>query len=219
MSNIKTKSLFTFIQRIFFVEIGNKLRPGSLKNFVDLLFIISEKLGHNFEIISKNYIEIYTNVVEEEIKLAKISSKDRVLVIGAGSIPSTSVILAKETNAQIIAIDIDLKAALKASLYVKKHNLQNKIEIKSSNGINYQVKDFDVIFVLYGVKQKPGLLKYLSENINENTWVIYRAVNDMQSKTKNEETELSKLFNIENIANTKSFGSMNSFLLSKKTKD
>jgi len=219
MSNTITERFFIFIQRIFFVKIGNKLRPGSLKNLVDLLFVMSEKLGHHFDIISSNYVGIYADVVREEIKLAKISSEDQILVIGAGSIPSTSIILAKETDAKIKSIDKDDEAAIKASKFIKKIGLENKIDIKSGNGLNYPVKDFNVIFILYGVKQKPELLQYLSKNINKNTRVVYRETNDIQSKTNNKKIDLSKLFKIENIVTTKSFGSMNSYLLLKKTKN
>lgn len=219
MSKRKTERLFIFFQKIFFVNIGNKLRPGSLKNLVDLMFVMSEKLGHHFDIISSNYVEIYADVVREEIKLAKISPKDQILIIGAGSIPSTSIILAKETDAQIKSIDKDDEAAKKASKFIKKIGLQNRIKIESGNGINYPVKNFNVIFILYGVKQKPELLQYLSKNINENTRVVYRETNDMHSKINNKKIDLSKLFKIEKVVTTKSFGSMNSYLLLKKAKN
>jgi precorrin-6B methylase 2 len=207
---------FLFIQRLFFVEIGNKLRPGSLKGLVDLLFVMSEKLGHHFDIVSNNYVDLYADVVKKEIELAKISPEDKILVIGAGSIPSTSIILAKETDAQIKSIDKDEQAAKKASQFIKKIKLQDKITIKSGNGINYPIKDYNVIFILYGVKQKSELLEYLSKNINNNTRVVYRETNDMENKINNEKIDLSKLFKIENTVVTKSFGTMNSYLLLKK---
>ena len=131
-------------------------------------------------------------------------------------IPSTSVILAEETNTQITALDYDPKAVTKASRYVKKHNLQDKIKIQFGDGAKYPVRDFSVIFVLHGVKNKPLLLKYLSDEVNENTRLIYRASRDMRGKIQDDQIQLSKLFQIKNIVRTNSFGTMDSFLLLKK---
>lgn len=216
MSNTTTEKIFHSAQQIIFEKIGDKLRPEALKNLLAFLFVIFEKIASNFEIISRNYIEIYHDVVKEEIKLANIFPNDKVLVIGCGSIPSTSVILAEETNTQITALDYDPKAVTKASRYVKKHNLQDKIKIQFGDGAKYPVRDFSVIFVLYGVKNKPQLLKYLSDEVNENTRLIYRTSRDMRGKIQDDQIQLSKLFQIKNIVRTNSFGTMDSFLLLKK---
>ena len=84
MSNTTTEKIFHSTQQIIFEKIGDKLRPGSLKNLLAFLFVIFEKIASNFEIISRNYIEIYHDVVKEEIKLANIFPNDKVLVIGCG---------------------------------------------------------------------------------------------------------------------------------------
>lgn len=200
-------------------EKGIKFRPESLKNLMDLLFVIIEKIGCKFKIISTNYIKIYYELVKKEIKLANIYSKDLVLVIGCGSIPSTPIVLAKETNTQIVALDNDPKAVINAAQYVKNRNFQDKIKIQYGNGINYPVKDFNVIFILYGVKHQSQLLRYVSKNINENIRVIYRAPHYTQSKTQGDESRLSKLFKVKNVVNTKSFVAMDSYLLLKKIAD
>jgi hypothetical protein len=215
MYNSRTERFLLFFQKLLFVIIGNKLRPGSLKNLVDIIFIISEKIGYNFDIISSNYIYLYSNVVNKEINLANISSRDRILVIGAGSIPSTSIILANNTKAQINSIDIDKKAVIKALLFIEKIGLQNRIHIEYSNGINYPIKNYNIIFILYGVKQKLELLQYLSNNIDDNMRIIYRETNINQNENN---IKLSKLFKIENVVKTNSFGHMNSYLLLKKSK-
>lgn len=217
MAYTKTDKLFNFIQRIFFKEIGDELRPGTLKFFTNFLYIIFEKMGNNFEIISKSYIKIYEEVVKQEIKLANISSDDRILIIGCGSIPSTSIILAEKTNAKIVSIDIDPQAVIKASRYVKTHNLQNNIEITIGDGALYPVKDFDVIFVLYGVGHHQQLLRHLAENISKKTRLVCRAPNNVASKKKKYISFLSNMFRFEKIVTTTSFGSMDSILLYKKT--
>ncbi len=218
MSNTKTEHIFSNIQKLFFEELGYKFRPGTLKNLTNFLYIIFEKAGYNIESISKSYIKIYDDLVKDEIRLANITSNDNVLVIGCGSIPSTAVILARETDTQITAIDIDSQATKKAVRYIKNHNLQDNITVKTIFGTDYPIKDFDVIFILYGVKHQSNLFQYLYDGINYNTRVIYRASKDAGSRNQLDKDQISKLFIIKDIAQNRSFGLMDSYLLLKKQK-
>ncbi len=218
MSNTKTEHIFSNIQKLFFEELGYKFRPGTLKNLTNFLYIIFEKAGYNIESISKSYIKIYDDLVKDEIRLANITSNDNVLVIGCGSIPSTAVILARETDTQITAIDIDSQATKKAVRYIKNHNLQDNITVKTIFGTDYPIKDFDVIFILYGVKHQSNLFQYLYDGINYNTRVIYRASKDAGSRNQLDKDQISKLFIIKDMAQNRSFGLMDSYLLLKKQK-
>jgi len=218
MSNTKTEHIFSNIQKLFFEELGYKFRPGTLKNLTNFLYIIFEKAGYNIESISKSYIKIYDDLVKDEIRLANITSNDNVLVIGCGSIPSTAVILARETGTQITAIDIDSQATKKAVRYIKNHNLQDNITVKTIFGTDYPIKDFNVIFILYGVKHQSNLFQYLYDGINYNTRVIYRASKDAGSRNQLDKDQISKLFIIKDMAQNRSFGLMDSYLLLKKQK-
>ncbi len=218
MSNTKTEHIFSNIQKLFFEELGYKFRPGTLKNLTNFLYIIFEKAGYNIESISKSYIKIYDDLVKDEIRLANITSNDNVLVIGCGSIPSTAVILARETDTQITAIDIDSQATKKAVRYIKNHNLQDNITVKTIFGTDYPIKDFNVIFILYGVKHQSNLFQYLYDGINYNTRVIYRASKDAGSRNQLDKDQISKLFIIKDMAQNRSFGLMDSYLLLKKQK-
>jgi len=218
MSNTKTEHIFSNIQKLFFEELGYKFRPGTLKNLTNFLYIIFEKAGYNIESISKSYIKIYDDLVKDEIRLANITSNDNVLVIGCGSIPSTAVILARETDTQITAIDIDSQATKKAVRYIKNHNLQDNITVKTIFGTDYPIKDFNVIFILYGVKHQSNLFHYLYDGINYNTRVIYRASKDAGSRNQLDKDQISKLFIIKDMAQNRSFGLMDSYLLLKKQK-
>lgn len=92
-----TEKSFYILKRIFFEKFGSIFPGGSFKNVMDSLFVLFEKVSINFPLIASNYLDIYQEIVKEEIDMANISSADRILVIGSGSIPSTPIILAKKT--------------------------------------------------------------------------------------------------------------------------
>ncbi|MCK4364545.1 MAG: methyltransferase domain-containing protein [Thermoplasmatales archaeon] len=150
--------------------------------------------------------------------MAKINADSYILVVGCGAIPVTPIILSDKTKIKIIAIDNDPKAVVLASRFVEKHHLQEKIEIACFDGVKYQAEDFDVIFVSYGVERKEELMKYLSENISNNSKIVCRVSRDFDNKKQNF-YYLSNFFKIEDIIRTYSFGPMDSYLLTKKKID
>ncbi len=42
-ARIRMEKIFSFIRHMVFEEIGSRMRPGSLKNLMDLLFMVFEK--------------------------------------------------------------------------------------------------------------------------------------------------------------------------------
>lgn len=216
MSKRVIEKFFSFARRIFFEEVSPKFRVASLKIFMDFAYIIFEKFAYTFEIISSNYLELYNELVEKEIKMAQISSGDSVLVIGCGSLPATSVLIAMKTKANTFSIDCDLKAIRNASRFIRKLHLGNHMNINYADGISYPINNYDVIVVLYGIKQQKEMLKYLSHNMKDNTRVIYRTTQDALDKTVGGTTFLSELFVVKNCVNSEAFYSVDSYLLLKK---
>jgi protein-L-isoaspartate O-methyltransferase len=98
-------------------------------------------------------------MVEKEIKMAKINSDDLVLVIGCGSLPTTTVLISMKTGANVVSVDVDKKSIRDAAQYIKNLHLGDKIKLKHANGLNYSVKNFDVIFVLYGITKQEEMLE------------------------------------------------------------
>ncbi len=208
---------FSFIQHIFFEEFGPKFRVGTLKNLMDILFVIFEKLCRAFDFMSEYYLDIYHEIVEKEIKLAKISSKDKVLVIGCGSLPATSVLITTKADVDVISIDIDPKAVRGAISYVKKHCLESRIKIECADGLFYSVKKFDIIFVLYGVKRQKEIFEYLAKNMKDDARIIFRTAIDANGQLTGEKIDLSNYFMVKNCIRSISLGVVDSFLLFKKT--
>lgn len=216
MSRTINERLFYFIQRLFFEDIGPKFHVGTFKNLMDILFVIFEKLCRNFDVISEFYLDIYKEIVEKEIKLAKISSKDDVLVIGCGSLPATSVLISMKTNSYVIAIDNDLKATEDAIFYVKEHNLEGRIKIECADGLLCPVRKFDVILVMYGVKRQKEIFENLAKNMKDNARIIFRTAIDSKGRLTGEKIELSDYFMVKGCVRSTSLGLVDSFLLFKK---
>lgn len=216
MSNVLLERLFSTIQTIFFKEIGKKITTNALKNIMDLFFIVFEKVGCKFEVISDIYLHLYKEIVSKEVTMAQISTKDRVLVIGSGSLPATPVLIAQNTQAQTTSIDKDCNAVKEAAQYVKNHHLEQTLKIECADGATYPLERFTIIVVLYGVKKPAEILRYLGSRINPDTRVIYRTITDSNGAITDKTLNLSAYFHIKDRVHSETLGSFDSFLLSKK---
>lgn len=211
-----TEGFFSLFIYIFYRQIGTKFRTDALKFFWDIFFVVLEKIGLKFDVISSNYIKLYDDIVEKEICMAKISSKDRILVIGCGSLPATTALIAMKTKAEITTIDIDSRAVHEASYFFKNLNLERQITVEHADGLKYPINKFDVIFVLYGVQQQKEILNYLAENMQDTTKIIFRTVCDTQGRLSNDSIDVSRLFLVKDHVSSEYLGSVDSLLLLKK---
>ena len=118
----------------------------------------------------------------KEIKMANVTSQDKVLHIGCGLFPTASIIVAEETKANVTGIDKN-KIALKfAKKIVEKKNLSDLITIEFGDGVNYDVKSFDVIFIAINVWPIDHVLQHLSSQIKKDARIVCRGVEqDMEN--------------------------------------
>jgi protein-L-isoaspartate O-methyltransferase len=178
-------------------------------------YIVFEKFACTFEFISKYYLQLYDELVEKEIEMAKITSNDNVLVIGCGSLPATSVLSAIKSKAKTVAIDCDSKAVENACTFIKNFDFENIMEIKYADGLSYPVNNYDVIYVLYGVKQQKEMLEYLARNVNGNTRIVFRTTEDSFKNLVGKDF-LTKYFDIKKSLSSDSMYTADSYLLGKK---
>ena len=148
----------------------------------------------------------------KEIKMAKITSQDKVLLIGCGILPSETVLIAQQTKARIIGIDNSIKACNIAQSYVQKKGLSDLIKIEYGDGANYPLIEFDVIFIAINVWPIDLVLKNLLYNAKPNTRIMCKSIkNDILKSI--EKREFHNSFSIESqLENPKT----QSFLLIKK---
>jgi len=216
MSTPILEQLFFFLQNLVFKQIGGKIRTNDLKSIMDFVFILVEKIGCKFEVISEIYLKLYEDIVTKEITLAQISQKDQILVIGSGSLPVTPTLIVRNTHAQTVSIDIDPHAVKQAIHYVNSQNLEQLLKIEYADGFTYPIEQFNVIIVLYGVKHPAEMLRNLADRIDQNTKVIYRTITDTKGKILDKTLDLSQYFIIKEQVHTETLGSFDSFLIMKK---
>jgi ubiquinone/menaquinone biosynthesis C-methylase UbiE len=204
-----TDKLLSYSREIFYEKISPKYKKNKLKLIMDFLYVIFEKFAIKFNIISLNYLDLYADLVRKEIEMAEITSNDSILVIGCGTLPSTSLLLYNETNAKIVAVDKDKNAINGAKKFLSNIQITDKIILKHANGLDYPLNDFNVIFILYGVKYIEKIIDYLDKKANKNSKIIVRTNDQIDVK-------LFDKFNIINRVESKYLGEVNSYLISKK---
>jgi 2-polyprenyl-3-methyl-5-hydroxy-6-metoxy-1,4-benzoquinol methylase len=207
MSKIINKIL-SYSRKIFFEKISPKFKKNSLKGIIDFSYVLFEKIAIKFNIISINYLNLYTDLVQKEIKMAGITSSDSIIVIGCGSLPSTTLIISMKTNAKIIAIDKDKKAINQAKIFLSNKNMNSKIELKYANGLDYPLDEFDVIIILYGVKNLEKFFDYMYDNVKTDARIIVRTNNEMNDSFFNK-------FKVGKNVESKYLGQVKSYLIKK----
>ncbi len=210
-----TERIFDGIRYLVFEKNADTFRPGALKKIMDFLFIIFEKIGYTFRFIVNSYMKMYREIVLQEIKLVTASSNDRILIIGSGAIPATALIIAQEVHARCVTIDTDRNAVAAARQCIHNMDMNTLISVEVGNGASYATDDFDVIFMLYGVKNHTAVLKHLAGNINESTRVVFRSIDD-PAENLPDEAYLKQLFDVGDVQRTTVLGPMCSYLLTKK---
>jgi ubiquinone/menaquinone biosynthesis C-methylase UbiE len=208
MINKIVNRILSLSRILFYEEISPKFKKNSLKTFIDYSYIIFEKIAINFNIISLNYINLYRDIVQKEIKMARIKKSDTIIVIGCGTLPSTPILISEKTNAKIVALDKDRKAIDKAKIFLSNIHMDKKIKLIYANGLNYPIEKYDVIILLYGLKDIKKFFSYLYKNIKSNTKIIVRTNNEA-------DINLFKNFKVIKHAESKYFGQVFSYLISK----
>jgi tRNA A58 N-methylase Trm61 len=200
----------------YFSHVADHFRAGALKSFMDPVFVIVEKIAGKFEAFAHYYLSMYDEMIDQEIILANITDCDKILVIGCGSVPATSILLAKKTDAQIIALDHDESAIIKAKDIINWFDVEKNITLVFAEGMDYPVDDFSVVIISYGIKEPETIIRHLKENISSNCRIIYRTAVDIQEGSSKGFIDLEGMFTVKDSILSSSFSSVISYLLISK---
>jgi precorrin-6B methylase 2 len=187
-----------------------------LKKFNDLGFIFVEKILVKFSKLHPLYFEFYNEIIDNEIKLANISKEDRILHIGSGPIPATSIQIAERTGAKITGIDNNPKAIKQGKACISKLNLDENIILKHANGSVAQIDNYNLIIISQGIKPHKDILEHISSSIKPNVKVIFRTNYIENGKLSNNDLFIKNIFKIVDIVPHKKHGLLISILLTKK---
>lgn len=200
------------IRFIVFTCIGSKLRPDTLKFFIDFSFIIFEKIAIHFNILISYYIGIYESLIENEIKIANICNEDNVLVVGCGSIPVSALLIVNKTNAKVVGIDNDKGAVIRGKKFIQQYKLKDQLKIDYGDAVSYPLDVFDVILILYGTKNIESLIDNIRHHSKKDVRIIIRS-NENTFKKISQKAQIDEFFKIKSQARSESLGKVDSFLL------
>ncbi len=144
------------------------------KKLLDNIYNIYEIIFTNISFFSFLYLKFHEPSVKKEIKMSEISKSDKILHIGCGAIPYTTIIMSKELNAEITGIDNQTRSITLAKKFLTKNKIQDKIHLEKELGETYNVSNFDVVLISYGVGDIEAILKNVLSNIKNKGKIILR---------------------------------------------
>jgi len=213
---MQNEKILSKIVQFFLEKISVKLDADKLKKFNDLMFIFVENIIVNLEKIIPIYLDFYKSMTENEIRLANIKNEDKILHIGCGSIPATSIYIFKKIAPDITAIDKNLQSIKKAQRLLSKLKLFSKIHTIHSNALDFPLEKFNLIIISLGIKTYPDVLRYISQNMRSDARVILRTSSSIDGNLVEKDLFLKDIFRIDQIIPQKKNGLMISLLLFKK---
>ena len=197
-------------------KIGIKLDAHKLKAFIDLGFIMVEKIVVKFNKLLFLYVDFYNEMTENEINLANISKNDKVLHIGCGSIPATSILIAEKTGAKVTGIDNNPRSVKQALYCLSEFKLSDKIQIRYSEVNHFPVGKFDLIIISQGIKLYNEVLEYIAQSMKRDARVIFRTSSSSSGELTQNDMFLKDIFTVSKMAPQKKNGLLISIMLFKK---
>ena len=201
---------------LFLKNFSMKMNGLFVKNIADFVFSLGEFVVIKMDKLLPKYIEYYNDIVDEEISMADINDSDKVVHVGCGPVPSTSVLIAQQTNACVTGIDKDAQAIKGASSCIQLLNLNEQIQVQHANALDFSIKGFDVIMVSQGVEPRYEILKNVSRSMKAGTKVLFRTVSNVHGELTDSDMILKEFFTIKKISTHEKHGLLISVLLFKK---
>jgi len=215
-TRVKLKPSTSRTIQFFEHRIVRKIDCYKLKFFIDVVFITIEIIFSKFDKLLQLYIDSYLEPILGEIKLTNISGNHKILIMGSGSIPATCILIAKETNAKIIGIEKNIESVKRATMIISKLNLDERVEIKHSNAINFQLNDFDILIVANGINPNYDVLEHVAKNMKDDAIVIYRTFSQRNGELTDKDNFLKNIFILGKKVPNKKSGCLISVILNKK---
>lgn len=116
----------------------------------------------------------FKRLVAAEIKLANITSHDKILFIGSGPFPISPILLATLTGSMVDCFDISEEACIISKGVINAIGLSNKIKVYKKSGEKGAVQRYDVIDIALLAQPKENILNNLWENASHGARVICR---------------------------------------------
>ncbi|MBH5316434.1 hypothetical protein I6N90_01265 [Paenibacillus sp. GSMTC-2017] len=129
-----------------------------------------------------DYLTILSGAVKDELNEFRIVATSKVLFVGSGAFPTSALTIAKETNADVLCIDIDSEAIRLGRRVAEISGLQSKV-LFSESPLNEQtfLKDATHVIIASLVRNKYEVLEELKKTLNAEAKIILRYGNGLKS--------------------------------------
>jgi protein-L-isoaspartate O-methyltransferase len=145
-----------------------------IKTFLDQLYYAYEVFSHYLPFFAEAYVKFHEPSVKKEIVMLQLSSSDKVLHIGCGAIPYTSIVIAREIGAQVTGIDHKLRVVMLSMHCIKQRKLLDLVAIKKEEGKTCDVSGFDVIIISYGIANQDVVLQHVLDSSKAGSRILLR---------------------------------------------
>jgi len=163
MNDLKKKPIYSYSK----LDELKILFSNLLWTVIDILSCKTPKIGIIYDkFIKKEYLR--------EIKLFELSRSKKILHIGCGPYPITSIMLSDISNGKIVGIDKNPNVTNWAKKMIYKKNLGERINIKCGDGINFPLEGFDTIIISSCSIPKYKIIEHLFENAPCNCKIVVR---------------------------------------------
>ncbi|NLM52830.1 MAG: hypothetical protein GX197_08455 [Firmicutes bacterium] len=116
----------------------------------------------------------YSNVVKNEVALAKIKATDRVLCIGGGHCPISGILLHEYTGAPVTIIDNDAFCVRVAKELIKNLGYTDAIKVVHGDGKAISPTDYNVIHVAMQVSPLEQVFCHLRQGCRLGAKILVR---------------------------------------------
>ncbi len=136
----------------------------------------------------------FVGLIQNEIKLADITSQDKILFIGSGPIPITAILLHKLSGCEVDCCEKIEESAVLSKKVIEKLGYGNYINVINKEGAKVNYSDYTVVLIALLAKPKDLLLKETWDSVKKGVRIICRTSNLVRQAFY--ETTNESLFNI-----------------------
>ncbi|HXY88833.1 MAG TPA: nicotianamine synthase family protein [Candidatus Acidoferrales bacterium] len=162
------------IIRKFYVAAGTRLET---QNAFDILE--AEEPWSKIE--SFHYYDRYVVLVRNETQLAHLSAGDRMVLIGGGSVPLTSMLLNKFFGVNGICIEKEPEIANLCALVLENLGFSSGIEVVCGDETALSHLFYDVVMVAAVAEPKKKVFENLRRLVPPETKILYRTYSGMRA--------------------------------------
>ncbi|MEI7024166.1 nicotianamine synthase family protein [Paenibacillus sp. y28] len=128
------------------------------------------------------YIANLAHSVKEELQHYGICSTSKVLFVGSGAFPLSALTIARETNADVLCLDIDSEAITLGKKVAEATGLQERVQFSQNRLTELSfMKEATHVMIASLVENKHEVLEELKHSIKADTRVMVRYGNGLKS--------------------------------------